>query len=71
MRYRLPIVAVLCLSLVGATAWAATDISGTPIVTFNGTIESPTRMTGTVEVPYCPEGQRCTWTATRSATKKK
>jgi hypothetical protein len=42
-----------------------------PIVTFNGILESPTRMTGTVEVPYCPEGQQCKWTATKGATKKK
>ncbi len=34
-----------------------------PTVTFNGTIESPTKMTGTVEIPFCKEGQKCKWTA--------
>lgn len=127
MKYRSLIVVLLGLSILTASAWAATDISGTwaftieratgpvdatgvfkqageklsgtyagqfgrydvigtvkgnkvvftweipadssgkrpPTVTFNGTVESPTKMTGTVEVPYCPEGQSCKWTATK------
>jgi len=36
-----------------------------PTVTFNGTIESPTKITGTVEIPFCKEGQKCKWTATK------
>ncbi len=32
-------------------------------VTFDGTIESPTKMTGTVGSPFCGEG--CKWTATK------
>jgi hypothetical protein len=36
-----------------------------PTVTFDGTLESPTKMTGTVEVPFCKEGQKCKWTATK------
>jgi hypothetical protein len=32
-------------------------------VTFKGTIESATRMTGTVGSPFCGKG--CTWTATK------
>jgi hypothetical protein len=36
-----------------------------PTVTFEGTIESPTKMTGTVEIPFCKEGQKCKWTATK------
>jgi hypothetical protein len=31
--------------------------------TFNGTIESPTKMTGTVGSPFCGAG--CKWTATK------
>ena len=127
MKHRSLIVVVLGLSMVTASAWTATDISGTwaftiervngpvtatavfkqdgekltgtysglfgehkfvgtlkgdkaaftwenipdpngkrpPTVTFNGTLESPIRMTGTVEVPYCPEGQTCKWVANR------
>jgi hypothetical protein len=33
-------------------------------VTFNGAIESPTKMTGAVEC-FCGEGQKCKWTATK------
>jgi hypothetical protein len=36
-----------------------------PTVTFEGKLVSPAKMTGTVEVPYCPEGQKCKWTATK------
>jgi len=36
-----------------------------PTVTFVGKLESPSKMTGTVEVPYCVEGQNCKWTATK------
>ena|SRR6266498_488818 len=36
-----------------------------PTVTFDGKLESPAKMTGTVEVPYCAEGQKCKWTATK------
>jgi hypothetical protein len=36
-----------------------------PTVTFEGTLQSPTKMTGTVEVPFCAEGQKCKWTATK------
>ena len=32
-------------------------------VTFNGTIESPTRITGVIGTPYCNED--CKWTVTR------
>jgi hypothetical protein len=34
-----------------------------PTVTFNGTLESPTKMTGTV-VAFCRE-EKCKWTATK------
>jgi hypothetical protein len=33
-------------------------------VTFNGALESPTKMTGAVEC-FCGEGQRCKWTGTK------
>jgi hypothetical protein len=33
-------------------------------VTFNGALESPTRMTGAVEC-FCGEGQKCKWTGTK------
>jgi len=36
-----------------------------PTVTFVGKLESSSKMSGTVEVPYCPEGQKCNWTATK------
>src|SRR5688572_4457488 len=43
----------------------ATDGGKPPCpVTFNGTIESPTKMTGAVEC-FCGEGQKCKWTATK------
>src|SRR5262245_16274215 len=41
------------------------DGKGPPTVTFNGTIESANRMTGTVGIPFAPEGRICKWTATR------
>ena len=34
------------------------------VVTFDGAIESATKMTGAVEC-FCGEGQKCRWTATR------
>ncbi len=37
-----------------------------PTVTFVGKLESPSKMTGTVEVPYCAEGQKCKWTASKT-----
>jgi hypothetical protein len=36
---------------------------GSVTATFNGTIESPTKMTGTVGSPFCGDG--CKWTATK------
>ncbi len=41
-----------------------------PAVTFNGTLQSSTKMTGTVGIPFAPEGQTCKWTATRKEEKK-
>src|SRR5262249_28871281 len=38
----------------------------TQTVAFKGTIESATRMTGTVGSPFCKD---CTWTATRKSRK--
>jgi hypothetical protein len=35
-----------------------------PTIIFNGTLESPTKMTGTM-VPFCGERQKCKWTATK------
>ena len=37
--------------------------NGSFTVTFKGTIESPTKMTGTVGSPFC--GTECKWTATK------
>jgi hypothetical protein len=39
----------------------------TQTVTFEGTIESATRMTGTVGSPFCGSG--CEWTATKKKGK--
>jgi hypothetical protein len=39
------------------------DSKGPPPVIFEGKLESAKKMTGTIEVPYCPEGQKCKWTA--------
>ena len=42
------------------------DVKGpqaTTTVTFKGTIESPTKMTGTVGSPFC--GTECKWTGTK------
>jgi hypothetical protein len=39
----------------------------TQTVAFKGTIESATKMTGTVGSPFCGNG--CTWTATRKSRK--
>ena len=39
----------------------------TQTVAFKGTIESATKMTGTVGSPFCDNG--CTWTATRKSRK--
>ncbi len=41
------------------------DSKGPPPVIFEGTLVSAKKMSGTVEVPYCPEGQKCKWTATK------
>jgi len=33
------------------------------VITFHGTLQSPTKMTGTVGAPFSSEGQTCKWTA--------
>jgi hypothetical protein len=48
--------------------WEAEGNRGhTYTVAFKGTIESATKMTGTVGSPFCGKG--CTWTATRKSRK--
>jgi hypothetical protein len=41
----------------------------TQTVAFKGTIESATKMTGTVRDPFCGGGEGCKWTATRKNRK--
>jgi hypothetical protein len=49
--------------------WEAEGNGGvTYTVAFKGTIESATKMTGTVGNPFCG-GEGCTWTAARQSTK--